>query len=548
MNDNKLFNIAFDAIDDELIAEAKHPSIRIAARRKRVIISSIAACIAAILVALPSIYVLSDLNGNQFTTSDDVEVIIQQEIIYIDDTTSSKPQNEDASSKEETSHQNESSSNETDPDDTDSWSQPASPSSLKVHTSASEKPTISRPKLNSKGDKGSKKPQQDEQTGSSQPSSPPTSSSKPSNNTLGDITIKPSDLYFTNIGVLGPTTTYEKIYTPDIKYLYINPIPTDTYVTIYERYYQKDFDKNEVQVLADKYFPKMAETLYMSPPSYEIKEDFGGLSDTLEIDVSSPFSFSQYNNRNIIGYNSFGNINLKGKPVTVNQTQSDQEIIESLSEIKQILFDVFDVSFDSTRIYRKYSDDSEYGVDSLRVYFYNSNAHPLNDLWSSGMPQSDCIVIWFDNIENFKNDKVSATNLYNVFSIDFWSYRTDNHSPLKPIAQKNLLPLQKAEEYLYKGYVLAKGGCPRCQSEQESVDFTNYDYVSFEYIGNSEIGDLTLPFYAFYKNIGTAENGNMTFAKTYVPAVEVEGYEEYFINKHNSHKNDNDPALEDNGE
>ena len=55
MNDNNLFQNAFDAIDDELIAEAKSPKIRIAARRKRVAISTIAACIAAVLVAIPSV-------------------------------------------------------------------------------------------------------------------------------------------------------------------------------------------------------------------------------------------------------------------------------------------------------------------------------------------------------------------------------------------------------------------------------------------------------------------------------------------------------------
>ena len=45
----------------------------------------------------------------------------------------------------------------------------------------------------------------------------------------------------------------------------------------------------------------------------------------------------------------------------------------------------------------------------------------------------------------------------------------------------------------------------------------------------------------------------MTFAYTYVPAVEVEGYEEYFINKHNNHNtntsnNNDDYILDDNGE
>ncbi len=493
MNSN-IFENAFSDIDDDFLVEAKSPEIRIAARRKKIVISAIAACVAAVLVAIPSIKVISDLNDNKFTASDDTEIIIE-EVIESLGQSQSKPQN------------SEPQSNDSKPDISNSSGISSAPESIVINSADAD---------------------------------------------YDDIAITVNDLYFTNIATNSPTTTYEKKYTPDIKYLYINPIPTDKYVTIYERYYQRNFDKNEVKVLADKYLPKMAQTLSISPPSYEIKERFNGLHNHIEIDVTRPFSLSQYDNRNIISYSPLGSSTLNGKTVTVNQTQSDQEIINSLSEIKQILFDTFDTSFDSAKVYRNYDDDSNYGVTSLNVYFYNSDAHPLNNLWGIGVPESDCITISFDNFENFEGDIVSNADLYNVFSIDFWSYRTDNHSPLKTVTQKELLPLQKAEEYLQKGYVLAMGGCAQCQAEQTPVDFTNYDYASFEYAGGSEIGDLMLPYYAFYKNIGTAENGNMIFAKTYVPAIEVEGYEEYFINKHNNHNtsndSDNDYILEDNGE
>jgi len=44
-----------------------------------------------------------------------------------------------------------------------------------------------------------------------------------------------------------------------------------------------------------------------------------------------------------------------------------------------------------------------------------------------------------------------------------------------------------------------------------------------------------IPFYAFYKQIGTAENGNLIYAKTYVPAIKVRGYEEYFESQIQNH-------------
>ena len=52
-------------------------------------------------------------------------------------------------------------------------------------------------------------------------------------------------------------------------------------------------------------------------------------------------------------------------------------------------------------------------------------------------------------------------------------------------------------------------------------------------------GKLTkgIPFYAFYKKIGIAQNGNTIYAKTYVAAIEAKGYEEYFKNQEKEHRN-----------
>ena len=497
MNDNNLFQNAFEAIDDEFIAEAKSPEIRIATRRKKMSISAVAACVAAVLVAIPSVKILGDLNGNQFTESDDTEIIyITQEI------TSSE------SSKSESSQNEPPQGIDSNPDNSDN--------SLGIN---------SAPLSSGVGSAGTD---------------------------YDEITITVDDLYFTNISTNGPTNSYEKVYSQNIKYLYINPIPSQRYVTIYEEYYQKPLDQSEAQALADKHIPKMSNALNIALPQYKINT----YDRNIEIRAHQSgdefeLSISQFLNRNIVGLLHYGDKNktiLNGQVVKVNQTQNDDEIINSLSDIKQILFDMFDVSFDSVKICRRYYGSGTSGESWLYVYFYNSNAHPLNDL-PGAMPFSDFISISFDNCSNHSDDTVSDTELYNVFNIDYWSYRTENHSPLRVKTKKELLPLEKAEEYLNKGYVLAMGGCALCQAEQTPVDFSDYDYVSFEYKGGSNIGDLLLPYYAFYKSIGTAENGNMTFAKTYVPAIDIEGYEEYFINKHNNHNNtdnnNNDIAIDE---
>jgi hypothetical protein len=59
-------------------------------------------------------------------------------------------------------------------------------------------------------------------------------------------------------------------------------------------------------------------------------------------------------------------------------------------------------------------------------------------------------------------------------------------------------------------------------------------YVS----GTDEQGNAKamVPFYVFYKKIGLSGKGNEIYAETYVPAIEVSGYEKYFELQQKSHK------------
>ena len=74
-------------------------------------------------------------------------------------------------------------------------------------------------------------------------------------------------------------------------------------------------------------------------------------------------------------------------------------------------------------------------------------------------------------------------------------------------------------------------------SEQKKVNFEDYDCVNIKYFSFSrqDVSEVYIPFYAFYKQIGVAENGNIEYAVTYVPAIEVSGYEEYFENQKKNH-------------
>ena len=97
-----------------------------------------------------------------------------------------------------------------------------------------------------------------------------------------------------------------------------------------------------------------------------------------------------------------------------------------------------------------------------------------------------------------------------------------------------MLSLAEAEELLYSGYCFFSVLCPNCVPESERIDFHGYDMVAIAYIEKNryqkEVEGLpdAIPFYCFYKNTGETDNGRIEYAKVYVPAIPISGYEEYF--------------------
>lgn len=470
---NDIFESAFSEIDDELIAEAKSPTIRIAARRKKILISTIAACVAAVLVSIPSIKVLSDLNSNNYTTSDDTEIIYEEEIVY---------------------EQTQSNTNNS----TDGNSSIVIEDGIQGGTNG-----FQYNELGANGD---------------------------------CITI--TDLYVLEDSSMDYTTAY----VPDIKYLYINPVPEQQNVTIYERYYENQLSEDEIYSISDKIFPNLETALNTTLPQKEIDIH----SDRIEISLEYTnnwiydVSFVQRLNKNIIGFSSkLDSIDLYGKKFSIDYLHTDDEFMNVMSSFKQDIYNMFDVQFNDIRIECLY-DEKEHTSDPffVTVYFYNQSDHPLNTL-KNHTPYSDYILAEFVNIAPSKEPGVNNDGIYLFVSLYHCSHRTKSKTDLRSVREEKLFSIKKAEEYLKKGYVVRRDdhitNCPVCMVEEKSTTFTGYDYVSFEYIGGYAIGDLTIPYYVFYKKTGIAENGNMIFSKAYVPAVEVEGYEEYFINKHSNH-------------
>ena len=344
----------------------------------------------------------------------------------------------------------------------------------------------------------------------------------------------------------GSTNAYQRIDVPSAEQLDLNGLTNKQYAAIYEYATpDPDPDRSEFSAFADRIISKLSDALRISIPEYTIKEWPNVYSETMldiSIDASSYWiKMNQTYERHYFSVSSStssvhnGTVTLNGQVIQADQTRSDEEILQSLSQIRRDLFDIFGVRFKDAKIIREYDGYSKYGVKWLYVYFYNESDHPLNAY--SDKPVSNYIEIRFDNCRNYDNDIVSES-LLSVSCIKYFQLRDNASSNCKKIANARLISLEDAELLLKKGYVFGGHTCRLCMAAQDKVDFEDYDYVEFTYItGLDSYGNKTqvIPFYAFYKYLGVANNGNEIYVFTYVPAIEVSGLQEYFESQTATH-------------
>ena len=341
------------------------------------------------------------------------------------------------------------------------------------------------------------------------------------------------------------TNAYTKIYVPDSKYLYIGNMTDDEYLKLYQ-HTQTDKELNEVELNAfiDAFLPKLAESLDAPIPQYSIKENNYSTGNTLSasVDIGSYYlSAFQNSQRNSLGLSkSEGNrqIVIDGETIQIDQRLSDEEILDSILSIKNKLFGIFGISFSNAKVVRSFGSYTKHGVERVDIYFYNGSAHELNS--SQPRPVTDYICISFDNFSNYSGDIVSDSIL-TVSSVHYFKNRSDiSDTQYDVVANSRRISISEAEALLYNGYVFGGHSCPLCMLAQDKIDFEGYDFVDieyvFEYSNKNETPSIGIPFYAFYKNIGTSENGNTIYAKTYVPAIEVSGYKEYFESQKDNHR------------
>ncbi len=342
----------------------------------------------------------------------------------------------------------------------------------------------------------------------------------------------------------GATNAYVTLFAPGVNELYINAIPDDDYVPVYRYTPQtKTLNRRELEAFIDDIYPRLEEALGVTVPDLTYQTD----EQEMQIMASYPWDAIRYNirtgqssgetsyvgNRNachrvLITADSGDTIDIDGTPIRIDQRLSDGEILSSLACVRDRLFEVFGQSFDSAKVTRRYNEWSEYGAIWVYVTYYNA-ADPEGE--------GDALTLSFDNFQNFSGDTVSESILQNC-SIEYTRYRVSVPDTFVPEANCRRLSIEEAEALLYAGYVFGGHVCPLCMAMQTPVSFEDYEYVGFTYITGyaSESGStLSVPFYAFYQDIGEAENGNRTYARTLVPAVEISGLETYFDMQKENH-------------
>ena len=346
-------------------------------------------------------------------------------------------------------------------------------------------------------------------------------------------------LFSTNMLGSG-TNAYTKVPVSHSKYLYVDEPTNKTYLNIYEiADTGKDLNEDELRTFADSILPRLSTALGVSLPQYEINASGSsslGLNIRTDTYTISAYQFAAHNS---LGFSTRSSsdrqICLNGVRLQIDQRLSDGQIILSLDTFKAKLFAALGVSFPNTKIIRDFDEYSPHGATDIEIYFYDESAHPLNT--SVEIPVSDYIRISFDNYENHDGDIVSDDILH-VAHISYNKKRADVNDTYPLVAKEKKISLEEAEALLYNGYVFGNHVCSSCMQQQALVSFEGYDFVGMEYVlgkPGSEYASMAIPFYVFYQHIGTATNGNSLYAKTYVAAIAVSGYEEYYKSQAGKH-------------
>ena len=338
----------------------------------------------------------------------------------------------------------------------------------------------------------------------------------------------------TSLGDRNETNAYTVNAYPKDYLAKVLSLPSSSSVTLYS--YQMgglEPDQASIQTLSEKVFATLAKYLEITIPEVTFKKDnadaagsnyfYYGETEKCTV-IAEQYSLTERiavlaapdKTDNVLAFNKTA--------VRINPLLGDDEIMAQFTPAAQMINEAFGTSFDDMAIARSYDEYSPNGINSVRIFLYDKENEPNDRI--SEIPMSDYILIEFYDMRVNGDD-----NEIHAGFVSYIHYRVPVENRLIQICEEPMLTLEQAEDMLKKGYVFGGHSCSLCMQAQEKVDFSEYDYVGLEYVmsmDGSEGVRLCVPFYAFYKKLESAPNGNETYAKTYVCAVPMTDIDTYF--------------------
>ena len=314
------------------------------------------------------------------------------------------------------------------------------------------------------------------------------------------------------------TSNYTEVVVSSKDALQLNKIPDTEYMGIYKfNADAKELNEEEFDEFINSFVSKSSKALNEEFSS-EIKiteghsEFWNWLNSenySIAIHQRPGYNFAYINLSN---FGTLKNIAFDGEELIIDKEKSDAEILESLESIKSKLFEIFDFSFSEVKVIRD-------GYN-LKIRYYNRDTP---DMFPANLlPDSDYIEISRDLIM-YVQSRSPDSRFYSL------------------VSNERKISLEEAEALLFNGYCFGFHYCPACARDMEAISFEDYDFVEMKYMFCTSGGDpsIGIPFYVFYKEKGTNGKGGIVYAQTYVPAIEIGGYEEYFRNQEQKHNFNN---------
>lgn len=342
------------------------------------------------------------------------------------------------------------------------------------------------------------------------------------------------------------TREYTKVYAtskdklnidlpPDVEYLPIysngsDPVSEerfedfiDKYLKDASLYFNVKTNENEYDIIKRK--------SYIAKSGYCYKAEFPDVNSYNSKGNSQVgLTFEGSDNELTVNYYNF-NSHIMSFDNPIFESDTDEQIKDKVNELKKDICERFGKNYSNIKIVRHYNDK---GIHSVSIYLYTENENMLIGGSRRNPIGSDYVMLVYMTDDHAHHWGGEVNELY-LFNVEFCEGAKGWDDYYKIVGKARMLNLDEAEVLLEKGYVFGNHICKLCARSQALVDFTDYDCVGFEYVSDNNAENV-LPFYTFYKHISENEYGISTYAKTYVPAIELEGLDEYFANQEKSHQ------------